>query len=80
MKITLSPPKEAGHLLKGLKKPVGARNPLACELLMYPWLAAWAGGNGHPLHATVHAHVRVYVFGGEKLRGLLSLQHQNEQC
>lgn len=66
MKITLSPPKEAGHLLKSLisQWEAGTWIPLAHELLTYPWLAAWAGSDGHSLHASVHAHMHVYVFRG----------------
>lgn len=66
MKITLSPLKEAGHLLKSLISQWEPRTwiPLVRELLTYPWLAAWAGSDGHSLHASLHAHMHVYVFRG----------------
>lgn len=42
MKIAFSPPKEAGHLLKGLKNSEGSQGTqilLVSELLMSVWLA-----------------------------------------
>lgn len=42
MKIAISPPEEAGHLLQGLKNSIRSQETqirIVCELLMSPWLA-----------------------------------------
>lgn len=59
----------------------GSQEPKAFSPMSFQCsLTAWAGGSGHPFHTSICVHEQCVCVWGKKLRGLLSLQHQSEEC